>query len=129
MNIFNDLRFSLLGYLSAGVKCRCPRCGKGNLYEGFLKLNRSCLICSLSFEKRDVGDGPTVFIMMGLGCFVLGSALFVELHYFPPMWIHILLWLPLIFSTGIPAIRIVKGILITLQYNYDASEGHIEEDH
>ena len=92
-----------------------------------LKVKTNCTVCDLSFEQRDAGDGPTVFIMMLLGFVILGAALFVELNYQPPMWVHILVWPPVILITGIPATRIAKSILMSLQFHHNASEGRLDK--
>ena len=126
MNTGNDRRYPTLDPVSTGMKCRCPRCGQGKLYAGVLKVTPRCAVCGLSFEERDEGDGPTVFIIMGLGFLILGAALFVELNYAPPTWVHIMLWPPLILLLGLPAIRIAKGVLMSLQYHHNASEGRLD---
>ena len=47
-----------------GLACRCPRCGKGRLYAGFLTLRPSCESCGLDYAFIDAGDGPAIFIIM-----------------------------------------------------------------
>ena len=82
-----------------------------------------CSACHLDFDFEDSGDGPTVFIIMGLGFIVLGAALFVEMNYAPPGWLHVILWPPLILVLGLPALRITKGILIALTYRHRVDKG------
>ncbi len=110
-----------------GMKGRCPRCGEGALFSGLLTVKDHCTACQMSFEFDDSGDGPTVFIIMGLGFIVLGAALFVELNYAPPTWLHFLLWPPLVFLLGLPALRMLKGVLIALQYQHDAAQGELDQ--
>ena len=69
---------------------------------------------------------PTVFIIMILGFLVLGSALWVEFTFFPPAWVHFVLWPIMIVAIGLPAIRAVKGLLIALQYANDAASGRLD---
>nr|WP_040305814.1 DUF983 domain-containing protein [Ahrensia sp. R2A130] len=104
--------------VSTGVKGRCPRCGEGNLFDGLLTVKSECTACRLDYDFEDSGDGPTVFIIMGLGFLVLGAALFVELNYGPPVWVHIVAWPIMIVALGLPALRVVKGILIALTYQH-----------
>ncbi|MEL6967478.1 MAG: DUF983 domain-containing protein [Pseudomonadota bacterium] len=108
---------------SVGLKCRCPRCGEGALLSGLLTVKPSCSACGLDYAFNDVGDGPTVFIIMGLGFLVLGMALYVEFTFFPPPWVHVLLWVPAILALGIPTMRMTKGVLIALTYANDAHQG------
>ena len=113
--------------IPAGMKGRCPRCGEGNLFSGLLTVKDRCTACGLDFKFEDSGDGPTVFIIMGLGVIVLGLALFVEFTYLPPVWVHALLWPPLILVLGIPVLRMLKGVLINLTWHHDAASGRLDK--
>ncbi len=110
-----------------GIKGRCPRCGEGALFSGLLTVKQSCMACGLIYDFNDSGDGPTVFIIMGLGFLVLGLALYVEFTFGPPGWVHLLLWPPVIFGLGLPVLRMVKGILINLTWHHDAASGQLDE--
>ena len=57
----------------AGLLCRCPRCGKGPLFDGFLSLAKRCTVCGLDYSFADSGDGPAVFIMLIVGFIVTGA--------------------------------------------------------
>lgn len=108
------------------MKGRCPRCGEGKLFSGLLTVRDRCTACGLPFDFEDSGDGPTVFIIMGLGFVILGAALWLELSYLPPWWVHLLLWPPAILALGLPALRMVKGILIALTWHHDAAQGRLD---
>ena len=108
--------------LASGVMGRCPRCGKGHLFRGFLALRPRCERCDLDFSFADAADGPAFFVMFLAGFIVAGSALVVEVLYAPPYWVHALLWGPLILITTLLPLRPVKGLLIALQYHHKAAE-------
>ncbi len=112
--------------LIAGLMCRCPRCGKGKLFTGFLTLPPCCTVCGLDYAFIDAGDGPAVFIILIAGFVVVGSALLVEAFYQPPFWVHAALWGPLILLTTLGPLRPMKGLLIALQYHHKAAEGRLE---
>jgi uncharacterized protein (DUF983 family) len=109
-----------------GLSGRCPRCGRGKLFAGFLALRRQCEQCGLDFSFADSADGPAFFVMFISGFIVAGSALIVEVLYAPPYWVHALLWGPLILLTTLAPLRPVKGLLIALQYHHKAAEGRLE---
>jgi len=109
--------------LVAGLTCRCPRCGKGALFDGFLTVRRQCDRCGLDFSFADSGDGPAVFVILFAGFVVVGLALVVEFLYQPPFWVHAALWLPLILLVTLWPLRAIKGLLIALQYHHKAEEG------
>jgi len=110
-----------------GVACRCPRCGVGKLFAGFLTLRPACESCGLDFAFIDSGDGPAVFIIMLAGAIVVACALIVEVKYQPPFWVHAVLWLPLILATTLLPLRSMKSLLIALQFHHKASEGRLIE--
>ena len=65
---------------SVGMRCRCPRCGRGKLFQGFLTLAPSCESCGLSYAFADPADGPAFFVMSGVGILVV-AYVFAMLAY------------------------------------------------
>ncbi|UPK26415.1 DUF983 domain-containing protein [Bradyrhizobium sp. 195] len=108
-----------------GLACRCPRCGQGKLYAGFLTLAPACDRCGLDFAFIDTGDGPAIFIIMLAGGIVVAAALIVEVKYQPPYWLHAALWLPLILATTLLPLRAMKSLLIALQFHHKATPGRL----
>ena len=105
---------------SAGLRCRCPRCGQGRLYAGLLDVAPVCATCGLDLKGADPGDGPAVFVILFLGFLVVGLAIWVEVAYEPPFWVHALLWAPTILIGSIVLLRVFKATLIALQYRHRA---------
>jgi uncharacterized protein (DUF983 family) len=109
-----------------GLRCRCPRCGEGKLFRGFLTLRPACEHCGLDFNFADAGDGPAVFVILIGGAIVVFAALITEVVYQPPYWLHALLWLPMILLVTVAPLRPMKGLMIALQYHHRAAEGRLE---
>jgi uncharacterized protein (DUF983 family) len=112
----------------AGLRGRCPRCGRGRLFQGFLALRPRCERCGLDFSFADSADAPAFFVMFISGFIVAGSALAVEIAYAPPYWVHAVLWIPLILTTTLLPLRPMKGLFIALQYHHKAAEGRFTGD-
>jgi uncharacterized protein (DUF983 family) len=108
-----------------GLACKCPRCGKGKLFVGFLTLAPRCEVCGLDYAFIDVGDGAAIFIIMIAGAIVVTAALIVEIKYQPPFWLHAALWLPLILATTLLPLRSMKALLIALQFHHKAAPGQL----
>ncbi len=108
-----------------GLACKCPRCGQGKLYAGFLTLAPACDRCGLDYAFIDTGDGPAIFIIMLAGGIVVAAALIVEVKYQPPYWLHAALWLPLILATTLLPLRAMKSLLIALQFHHKAAPGRL----
>lgn len=103
---------------AAGLSCRCPRCGRGRLFDGFLTVAARCESCGLDLRAQDSGDGPAVFIILVLGFLVVGLAILVEAVYEPPYWLHVVLWPPVILGLSLGLLRPFKAVLIALQYRH-----------
>lgn len=112
--------------ISAGLRGRCPRCGEGKLFKGFLSLADRCEACDLDYGFADAGDGPAVFATLVVGFVVVGLALWAEVNYSPPLWLHFVLWIPLATFLCLLSLRVVKGVLVTLQYRNQAQEGRLD---
>ena len=121
----NDTPPTLTESALRGIACKCPRCGKGRIYKGFLTLRPACESCGLDFAFMDSGDGPAIFMIMIAGAIVVGAALIVEVKYQPPFWVHAALWLPLIAVTTLLPLRSMKSLLIALQYHHKAAPGRL----
>ncbi len=111
---------------AAGIRGRCPRCGQGRLFTGYLTLRSSCEACGLDYGFADSGDGPAAFVILIIGFIVVGLALAVEVSYGPPLWLHFIIWVPLALVLSLAALRVIKGLLVTLQYRNRAAEGRID---
>ncbi len=118
---------SLRAPIARGLACRCPRCGGGKLFSGFLSLRPHCEDCGLDYSFVDAGDGPAVFVIFFAGFVVVFAALGVEVAFAPPFWVHAVLWLPLILIVTLAPLRPVKGVMIALQYHHKAAEGRLVE--
>lgn len=105
-----------------GLFGKCPHCGEGHLFSGFLKLRDHCDVCGLDYKFADPADGPAFFVMM-FGCVpVVIFGLWLEVAFRAPMWVHLVTTLPLLFLTCIPPLRPIKGWLVAQQYKSKAEE-------
>jgi len=112
--------------IRAGLAGRCPRCGEGRLFTGFLAVRESCEVCGLDYSFADSGDGPAAFVILIIGFIVVGLALWTEVSLAPPLWLHFTIWIPLAIVLGLIALRLIKGMLITLQFRNNAQQGRID---
>jgi len=110
-----------------GVLGRCPRCGGGKLFKGFVDLAPACEACGLDYGFADSGDGPAVMVTLLAGFVVVGAALVVEVKYEPPMWLHLAIFLPLTLIVCLGMLRPLKGVLVSLQYRNKAGLGRLEK--
>jgi uncharacterized protein (DUF983 family) len=111
--------------IARGLRGRCPACGEGHLFQGFLAVRPACERCGQDFAFADAGDGPAVFVILIGGAIVVGAALATEIVFQPPYWLHAMLWLPLVLLVTLAPLRLIKGVLIALQFHHKAAEGRL----
>jgi uncharacterized protein (DUF983 family) len=114
-----------LSPIETGIKGRCPRCGKGRLFNGFLTLAPRCEACGLDYSFADPADGPAFFAMTIMAFPAVGFALWLDSAYSPPFWVHFVTSLPLAVILCALPLRAIKGWLVCSQYFYKAEEGKL----
>ena len=108
--------------LLSGAAGRCPNCGEGHLFEGFLRVSQTCEACGFDLAKADSGDGPAVFVILIGGLLVAFGALFTEFTVHPPIWLNLLIWLPMTLVVCLALLRPFKGMMLAAQFMNRASE-------
>ncbi|WP_156677790.1 DUF983 domain-containing protein [Sphingomonas profundi] len=111
--------------IRTGVRGLCPRCGKGHIFSGFLSMRSACEVCGLDYGFADPADGPAFFVIC-FGCVPsVVLAIWIQLRFDPPFWVHLLTSLPFLLVTCLAPLRPLKGWLVASQYVYRAREGRI----
>ena len=113
--------------VAAGLLCRCPNCGEGPLFNGYLRVHDTCEACGFDLRRADSGDGPVVFIVLVVGALTCFGALLVEVAYRPPIWVHLILWLPMATLLSLFLLRPFKGVMIALQFHHRAAEARRDD--
>lgn len=111
-----------ISILKSALRCRCPRCGKGKLFQGLLTLQPACPVCGLSFGQSDTGDAGAVGVIMVLGALIIGLAFWVEFRFEPPLWVHAILWPIVTIPLAILIMRPVKAALVAAQFRHRPTE-------
>ncbi len=104
--------------LRAGLLCCCPEYGNGRLYSGYLQVVESRNVCGFALRKHDTGDGPAGFVVLIFGAVTVALAMWVELAYQPPYWVHLMIWAPTILVACLATLRPAKAILVALHYKH-----------
>ena len=100
----------------------CPRCGARTLFAGVAQFAPRCRACGLDFSQFNVGDGPAAFLTLIIGALITGLALWLELSWHPPFWLHVILWVPLTGAAVIWGLRAGKAALLAAEYQRGAHE-------
>jgi uncharacterized protein (DUF983 family) len=111
----------------AGALGRCPNCGEGRLFTGFLTVSPRCAKCGFDLAKADSGDGPAVFVIFIAGFIAAFGLLFTEIVYRPPLWLEGVIWLPVAAVLCLGLLRPLKGLMIAAQFANKASQAGRDE--
>ena len=106
----------------AGATGRCPRCGEGALFVGFLKVAPTCEACGLDLGRHETGDGAATFITLIVGTIACGGALFSMFAWHWPIWLLLVVWLPVAVGLCLGLMRPAKGLIVAAQIANNASE-------
>lgn len=117
-------KFPPVSPMRAGLACRCPRCGRGALYDGLLRVAESCAVCGLDLTPHESADAPAVFAIFILGFVVVPAAFGLEVLAEPPIWVHMVVWPPVIVGLAIALLRPMKAIIVALHYKNLRHEYH-----
>jgi uncharacterized protein (DUF983 family) len=115
-----------LSPIKTGLAGKCPRCGRGRLFQGYLAVAPSCNACGLSFDFDDAGDGAAWFVMLFTCLVGVGTILGIEAAYSPPFWVHVLIAIPLIILLPLFLLRPAKGLLLCQQWKTKAEEARLK---
>lgn len=96
------------------------------MFDGYLTLAPRCNVCGQTFDFADSGDGPAIFVMLVTGFIIVGAALYVEVVYQPPYWVHAVVWGTVALVLPLLLLRSFKGVLIALQFQHKAEEGKLD---
>ena len=106
----------------AGLRCRCPRCGEGKVFKGFLNVAPACGVCGLDLSFADPADGPAFFVMSGVAIVVTAFWGVWAVMAQPPIWAQFAVVFPALIGGCLGALRPVKAWLVAEQYVHKAEE-------
>lgn len=80
-----------------GLLRRCPRCGEGHLFDGYLRVVDSCAACGEAMHHHRADDGPAYLTIL-----VVGHLVALAMHQ---IWTH-LRPEPLVFATSLTVLAV-----------------------
>ena len=103
--------------IKRSLGCKCPKCGKGDLFNGFIStvVCDKCSSCDMKLSDHDCGDGPIFFLMFILCTVLVPMAMVVETMFSPPLWFHAVIWSIVSIGVCLGAMRPIKAYMIGLQ--------------
>jgi len=93
-----------------------------------VKFAPHCRVCALDFGSYNVGDGPAAFLTLIIGALLIAAALTLDALVRPPLWVHVLLWVPLTAVAVVYGLRVGKAALLASEHQRQAAEGRKVEE-
>ncbi len=112
----------------AALFATCPECGTPGLFDGPVAFRDRCASCGLDYSRYNVGDGPAAFLTLIIGALLIAVALGLDSALHPPLWVHIILWVPLTVAAVVYGLRVAKAALLASEHQRKAAEGKMSDD-
>ena len=72
-----------------GVRERCPECGRGRLFAGYLKQAPACTSCGAATGEIAAEDGPPWLTVLMLGPLLAALTFISARHEALPLWMRL----------------------------------------
>jgi uncharacterized protein (DUF983 family) len=92
-----------------------------------LTVSGACEACGLDLAAADPGDGASVFVILVVGIVIAFAMLFTEFTLHPPVWVHVVVWMPLTALLCLGLMRPFKGVLLALQFHNHAAQARNDD--
>ncbi|MDY0872671.1 DUF983 domain-containing protein [Dongia rigui] len=99
-----------------GCRRKCPRCGQGSMFRGYLTIAETCAVCHLPFEPLRADDAPAYFTIFIVGHIVVSGLLLLESYAHPPTWVQLAIWLPATVVMSVALLPYLKGAVMAVIY-------------
>lgn len=99
-----------------GLRGRCPHCGQGKLFKGFLKPVDACAVCGEELHHQRADDLPPYLVITIVGHIVVGGILMAEKFADWSMGLHMAIWPALTVVLSLLLMQPVKGGVVGLQW-------------
>lgn len=103
--------------LGRGARGRCPQCGVGRLFTGYLAVTPTCAVCGEELFHHRADDLPPYITMLVVGHIVVTGLLIGERLYQPELWKALIFWLPVTAALALALLRPIKGAVVALQWS------------
>lgn len=95
---------------------KCPHCGEGAMFKGYLTIREECDRCGLAFEPLRADDAPAYVTISIVGHIVVSGLLALEIYAHPPTWVQLSIWLPTTLILTLGMLPYVKGAVMGAIY-------------
>ena len=124
MSVFRNPKLRRIA--RCGWRGTCPECEKAGMFDGWLTLKPRCPSCELDYRFAHADDGPAFFALCITAFPLTFLAVWLQVAYDPPWWVHALVSMPIVGIGCLGSLRPFKGWLVASQYLNEAVEAGTE---
>ncbi|MDK9694840.1 MAG: DUF983 domain-containing protein [Siculibacillus sp.] len=99
-----------------GAQGRCPVCGTGHVFDGYLTVAPACSVCGEELHHHRADDLPPYLTILVVGHVVVSGLLLTERLFTLEIWVQMAIWLPMTAALALLLIRPIKGGVVGLQW-------------
>ena len=92
----------------------CPSCASVCIFKYYIKLLAVCPNCGYIININKIGDGAAWFTMLITSVIAALGVYILEIMFQPDLWVHIMIWFPVIFSLSFIILRPFKALLLCI---------------
>jgi uncharacterized protein (DUF983 family) len=105
---------SVLTGIRRGLAWRCPACGEGKLFAGFLRVAPRCPACGADNRIYPADDFPPYLTILVVGHVVVPLLMWSDRAWEPSVWVQTAIWLPVTALLCLALLPSMKGATIGL---------------
>lgn len=91
---------------------RCPNCGEGRLFAGYLKQVDACANCGEAFGHIRADDAPPWLTILVVGHIIVPLAVTIETFDLWPTWVAMTLWPSVALALTLAVLPRAKGVFL-----------------
>jgi uncharacterized protein (DUF983 family) len=108
--------------LARGFRRRCPNCGTGRLFRGYLAVQPRCLACGHDNAQYRADDAGPYFTILVVGHLVIGPMLIFPFILTAPIGLVLGTTLPTLAVLTLGLLPVIKGAVIGVLWAVRAPE-------
>ena len=109
-----DQEKSIWTGIRRGLARRCPTCGKGRLFAGYLAIRAPCEVCGVDNNIYPSDDLPPYLTILVSGHVVVPLYIVLSGGSSLPLWIEAAIWLPIALALCLALLPVMKGVAVGL---------------
>jgi uncharacterized protein (DUF983 family) len=100
-----------------GLKQRCPSCGEGHIFDGFLKVVHTCPVCGEALYHHRADDGPAYLTILVVGHLLAPLIHLTWTHFRPEPMVMATVFT--VFCVGLSLFLLprMKGFVVGIQWS------------